>query len=178
MKHSTTKQLTLCALFAALTAVLSQIQLPIGPIPFNLAVFGAYLAGMLLTPIWAACSMCVYLAIGLIGAPVFAGFQGGPAVLFGKTGGYIIGYIAIALCTAIAMKYACKFWAIIPAMIFGLLLCYTLGTAWFMTITGADFISSLGWCVIPFVVPDLGKAACAYALGMLLTKRLKKAQLL
>ena len=54
-----TKDLVLTALFAALTAVLAQIQLPIGPVPFNLAVFGAFLAGMLLEPAWAAASMGV-----------------------------------------------------------------------------------------------------------------------
>ncbi len=46
------------ALLAALTAVLAQLQLPIGPVPFNLAVLGAFLAGMLLRPAWAVCSMC------------------------------------------------------------------------------------------------------------------------
>ena len=55
-----TKDLVLTALFAALTAVLAQIQLPIGPVPFNLAVFGAFLAGMLLAPAWAAASMGGY----------------------------------------------------------------------------------------------------------------------
>ena len=81
------------ALLAALTAVLAQLQLPIGPVPFNLAVLGAFLAGMLLRPAWAVCSMCVYMALGVIGIPVFAGFLGGPAVLVGKTGGYVLGYV-------------------------------------------------------------------------------------
>ena len=86
-----TKDLVLAALFAALTAVLAQIQLPIGPVPFNLAVFGAFLAGMLLAPAWAAASMGVYMLLGAVGIPVFAGFMGGPAVLLSKTGGYVIG---------------------------------------------------------------------------------------
>ncbi len=96
------------ALFAALTAVLAQIQLPIGPVPFNLAVFGAFLAGMLLEPAWAAASMGVYMLLGAVGIPVFAGFMGGPAVLLGKTGGYVIGYIFIALATALAVKRSGK----------------------------------------------------------------------
>ena len=65
-----TKDLVLTALFAALTAVLAQIQLPIGPVPFNLAVFGAFLAGMLLAPAWAAASMGVYMLLGAVGIPV------------------------------------------------------------------------------------------------------------
>lgn len=57
MKRKTaTKNYVLTALFAAVTAVLAQIQLPIGPVPFNLALFGMFLAGILLTPAWAACA--------------------------------------------------------------------------------------------------------------------------
>ena len=133
-----TKDLVLTALFAALTAVLAQIQLPIGPVPFNLAVFGAFLAGMLLAPAWAAASMGVYMLLGAVGIPVFAGFMGGPAVLLGKTGGYVIGYIFIALATALAVKRSGKLPVIGAAMLAGLLICYGFGTAWFMAVTGAE----------------------------------------
>ena len=162
-----TKDLVLTALFAALTAVLAQIQLPIGPVPFNLAVFGAFLAGMLLEPAWAAASMGVYMLLGAVGIPVFAGFMGGPAVLLGKTGGYVIGYIFIALATALAVIGA--------AMLAGLLICYGFGTAWFMAVTGADLVSALGWCVLPFIVPDVCKGVLACVLGRLLAGRLAKA---
>ena len=167
-----TKDLVLTALFAALTAVLAQIQLPIGPVPFNLAVFGAFLAGMLLEPAWAAASMGVYMLLGAVGIPVFAGFMGGPAVLLGKTGGYVIGYIFIALATALAVKRSGKLPVIGAAMLAGLLVCYGFGTAWFMAVTGADLVSALGWCVLPFIVPDVCKGVLACVLGRLLAGRL------
>lgn len=170
-----TKDLVLTALFAALTAVLAQIQLPIGPVPFNLAVFGAFLAGMLLEPAWAAASMGVYMLLGAVGIPVFAGFMGGPAVLLGKTGGYVIGYIFIALATALAVKRSGKLPVIGAAMLAGLLVCYGFGTAWFMAVTGADLVSALGWCVLPFIVPDVCKGVLACVLGCLLAGRLAKA---
>ena len=170
-----TKDLVLTALFAALTAVLAQIQLPIGPVPFNLAVFGAFLAGMLLEPAWAAASMGVYMLLGAVGIPVFAGFMGGPAVLLGKTGGYVIGYIFIALATALAVKRSVKLPVIGAAMLAGLLICYGFGTAWFMAVTGADLVSALGWCVLPFIVPDVCKGVLACVLGRLLAGRLAKA---
>lgn len=170
-----TKDLVLTALFAALTAVLAQIQLPIGPVPFNLAVFGAFLAGMLLAPAWAAASMGVYMLLGAVGIPVFAGFMGGPAVLLGKTGGYVIGYIFIALATALAVKRSVKLPVIGAAMLAGLLVCYGFGTAWFMAVTGADLVSALGWCVLPFIVPDVCKGVLACVLGRLLAGRLAKA---
>lgn len=178
MKKSNIRQLAICALFAAVTAVLAQIMLPIGPIPFNLAVLGAFLAGLLLTPAWAVCSMGVYIALGCIGVPVFAGFQGGPAVLFGKTGGYVIGYLFIALCAALAVKHVGKLWAVALSMAVGLLVCYAFGTLWFMVLTGADLVSALGWCVLPFLVPDICKAVCAWAVAKLLRTRLVKAGLL
>ena len=158
-----TKDLVLTALFAALTAVLAQIQLPIGPVPFNLAVFGAFLAGMLLAPAWAAASMGVYMLLGAVGIPVFAGFMGGPAVLLGKTGGYVIGYIFIALATALAVKRSGKLPVIGAAMLAGLLICYGFGTAWFMAVTGADLVSALGWCVLPFIVPDVCKGVSFFS---------------
>ena len=170
-----TKDLVLTALFAALTAVLAQIQLPIGPVPFNLAVFGAFLAGMLLEPAWAAASMGVYMLLGAVGIPVFAGFMGGPAVLLGKTGGYVIGYIFIALATALAVKRSGKLPVIGAAMLAGLLVCYGFGTALFMAVTGADLVSALGWCVLPFIVPDVCKGVLACVLGRLLAGRLAKA---
>lgn len=169
--NNKTRNLVLAALFAALTAVLAQIQLPIGPVPFNLAVFGAFLAGMLLSSLWATASMAVYMLLGVIGIPVFAGFQGGPGVLFGKTGGYVIGYIFIALLTALSRK-SDKIWLTALGMLCGLLCCYVLGTAWFMLITKADLITSLGWCVIPFIIPDAAKAVCAFLLGKVLQKRI------
>lgn len=170
-----TKDLVLTALFAALTAVLAQIQLPLGPVPFNLAVFGAFLAGMLLPPAWAAAYMGVYMLLGAVGLPVFAGFMGGPAVLLGKTGGYVIGYVFIALSTALAARHSGRLPVIGASMLAGLLICYGFGTAWFMAVTGADFVSALGWCVLPFVVPDVCKGIFACGLGRVLAGRLAKA---
>ena len=161
------------ALLAALTAVLAQLQLPIGPVPFNLAVLGAFLAGMLLRPAWAVCSMCVYMALGVIGIPVFAGFLGGPAVLVGKTGGYVLGYVCIAWCTAMARRFG-RWWLTAAGMVLGLVLCYALGTVWFMGITGTSLGQSLAFCVWPFVLPDACTGACAFAVGTAVERRLLK----
>ena len=171
MKKFDTKNLVLAALFTALTAVLSQILLPIGPVPFNLALLAIFLTGMLLPPAWACISMGVYLLLGAVGVPVFAGLVGGPAILFGKTGGYILGYIFVAGLTALGARQK-KPWITFVFMGIGLVLCYALGTVWFMVITGATFAQSLVWCVIPFIIPDLCKAAAAYFLGKTLQKRL------
>ncbi len=173
---ASTKNYVLAALFAALTAVLAQIQLPIGPVPFNLALFGMFLAGMLLTPAWAACSALLYMLLGIIGIPVFAGFQGGPAVLLGSTGGYIVGYIFLALATSMARSSG-RLPVAVMGMALGLVICYAFGTAWYMALSGADLATALGWCVLPFILPDMGKAALAYVVGRMLDARLKAAGL-
>lgn len=166
-----TRQIACTALLAAVTAILAQIQLPIGPIPFNLAVFGAYLAGMLLPPAWAAGSMLVYIMLGAFGIPVFASFKGGFAVLFDKTGGYILGYLALATLTSLAVHHCGRRGCILFTMACGLLICYTFGTLWFMFISGANLLSALTWCVFPFILPDCAKAICAYSLGCALQRR-------
>ncbi len=171
MRHTNLNMALRAALLAALTAVLSQVQLAIGPVPFNLAVMGAFLAGMLLRPAWAACALAVYMALGLIGIPVFAGFAGGPAVLFGKTGGYVLGYLCIAWCTAMARGFD-HWWLTAAGMALGLALCYGLGTAWFMAVTGISFTQSLMFCVWPFLIPDVIKGVCAFAVGTAVNKGL------
>lgn len=160
---SKTKQLVKAAMMAAITAVLAQIVLPVGPIPFNLAVLGAYFAGMVLSPAWAAFSMLAYMFMGVIGIPVFAGFHGGAGVLFGNTGGYIFGYIALAVLTSLGRHG--KTAVSILLMAAGLVVCYAFGTAWYMILTGSSLAASLTLCVVPFILPDVAKASCAYFLG-------------
>ena len=172
-KKGTTKNLVLMALFAALTAVLAQIMLPLGPVLFNLAVLGAFLAGMLLPPSAAAGSMLVYFLMALVALPVLAGFTGGPGVLFGSTGGYVVGYLCIALATAWGARRGLR--QTVLGMAVGLALCYALGTAWFMAVTGGGLAESLGWCVLPFLLPDAVKGAGALMLGRVLNDRLAKA---
>lgn len=159
-----------CALLAALMAVLSQLVLPVGPVPFNLATFGAFLAGMLLPPAAAAGSMAVYWAMALVGLPVLAGMKGGPAALFGPTGGYVAGYIVIALCTSVGLRKK-GFPGAVLGMAAGLAACYALGTAWFMLASGTGLWQSLMLCVIPFLPADAAKAAGAVLLAGQLRRR-------
>lgn len=174
-RKNAVKNYVLTALFAAVTTVLAQIQLPIGPVPFNLAIFGMFLAGMLLTPVWAASAALLYMLLGFIGIPVFAGFVGGPAVLLGSTGGYLVGYIFVALATSIAQHRSGRLPAVAAGMVLGIAICYAFGTAWYMALSGASLSVALGWCVLPFLLPDLGKAASAYAVGRMLAARLRAA---
>ena len=169
------RRMVLCAMFTALVAVCSQIAVPMPwGVPINLALFAVYMAGTMLGPVWGTASQVVFIALAAIGVPVLANFQGGPSAIFGKTGGYAIGYILTALITALLSKVlGRKFWALCVAMVVGCAACYVLGTIWFMILTGADLVSALGWCVLPYLPGDDVKIALASALTIQLDTRLK-----
>ena len=166
-----THELIKVAMFAAITAVLSQIILPIGPVPYNLGLLGAMLAGLLCLPSTAIFAMIAYIFMGAIGLPVFAGFMGGFGVLLNSTGGYLLGYIPVALFTSLARHK--KWFLTTLAMLLGLFLYYAFGTGWFMIVSQNNLVASLAYCVVPFVLPDLAKVACAILLGKSIDKRLR-----
>ena len=178
MKNSKLTQTIFIGLFAALIAVCSQIQIP-GAVPFTLQTFAVFLAGGLLGGKRGTISVFVYILLGAVGLPVFAGFKGGFGALIGTTGGYIIGFIFSMLVFVVfelLLKEKAK--KIIPlgiAMVIGLIICYAFGTAWFMIVytntkEPIGLITALSWCVFPFIIPDIVKIA----LALTLTSRLKR----
>jgi len=169
------KNISYCAIFAALTAILSQIAIPMVPVPINLAMLSVFVAGALLGPTKATASQVVYILLGAIGVPVFSGFSGGFGVIVGPTGGYIVGYVASAFVIGIIVKYTKKsIISSIFAMVVGLIVCYALGTAWFMYGPSSEFVGGLWlaitYCVIPFLIGDMLKII----LASFLVNRLRK----
>ncbi|PWL52559.1 MAG: biotin transporter BioY [Clostridium cadaveris] len=168
-----TKTLVNISLLAAITAVLSQIALPIPftPVPINLATLGVFLCGSILGAKYGALSQIVYVLLGLIGLPVFSGFSSGAGILMGPTGGYIIGYVFVALCTGLLTdKLPKKFSYYIVSMAIGLMVCYAFGTVWFMYLTKASLGKALTACIIPFIPRDIFKIIVA----SIVTARLRK----
>ncbi len=174
-KKLKTADMVYIALFAVLIAVCSWISIP-STVPFTLQTFAVFCAVGLLGGKRGTLSIIVYIILGAVGLPVFSGFSGGVGVLFGVTGGYIIGFIFLALIFWIITEVlGNKTAVIVIAMFLGLLACYTLGTIWFMLAYAQSagpvgLAAALGWCVIPFIIPDLIKLTLAIAL----TKRLAK----
>ena len=160
------------AMLITIMAGLSQLVISIGPVPFNLGVLGAFLMGLMLKPRYALLSMLCYLILGGLGVPVFAGFSGGPQVLFGMTGGYIVGYVFISYMSSLAETAGLSLKFKLSVMICSLVLCYVLGTCWFMYLSNNSFMESLAVCVIPFIIPDLFKLAAALYLASAIKKRL------
>ena len=158
------------ALFSALMVICAWITVPT-VVPFTMQTLAVFLTAQLLTLRYSLLSMGIYVGLGVAGLPVFSGFQGGIGTLLGPTGGYITGFVIIILTTAIAMKILGdgQFVRII-SMTAGLVLCYVLGTAWFMIITKTNLISALIICVLPYIIFDIAKMFFA----CLLYKKLKK----
>ena len=122
-------------------------------------------------------SVLVYLLLGAVGAPVFAGFRGGFASLIGTTGGYLVGFILLALIIALAQaRWGLGQWVFVLSAAVGLLVCYAFGTAWFLIVytrTGAITLGVvLAKCVLPFLLPDAIKLALATLLRARLYRRI------
>lgn len=174
MRTRTTQRLTLSALLCALLCVLSQIQIPLPPVPISLSLLGVHLCGALLGSRWGTAAVGCYVALGAVGVPVFSGFAGGISVLFGPTGGFLFGYIPCAFASGeLSRRLGFSRRVLCLSMAAGTAICYTLGTLWFALTTGSGFAASLTACVLPFIPGDLLKILLAASLSMRLQKPLR-----
>lgn len=173
------------AVFTVLIAICSWISIPT-VIPFTLQTFAVFLAVEVLGGRRGTLAVTLYVLLGAIGVPVFAEFTGGLGIILRNTGGYIIGFILSALVmwlmeAVFIKKLHVQHVLVIQAvsMVLGLLACYAAGTIWFMLVYMKDagpvgLTTVLGWCVIPFMIPDAVKIALALMLGNILRKPLGK----
>ncbi len=170
------RSMVFTAIFAALICVAAPVSVPLpGLVPISLATFAVYLASGILGGKRAALAVTVYVLLGAVGVPVFSGYSGGLGVLFGVTGGYIIGYIPMALITGIfADMQSKKHWTVPVGMVLGTIALYTFGTAWYMIFTGKGLIAALAGCVVPFLAFDAIKIVLATAITMPLKSRVAK----
>lgn len=170
-----TKEISYVGLCIALMAICSWISIPMA-VPFTMQTFAINVTAVLLGAKLGTLAVIGYLALGAMGAPVFAGFSGGLGVIFGSTGGYLIGFIFTALIIGLFVKFFGKsILSLSIGMVLGTIACYIVGTIWFIEVytreTGAiDLMTALQWCVFPFIISGLGKIA----LSIIIVKRLEK----
>ena len=160
---SRVQKMVLSALFAALTAVCSQIAVPTPwGVPFHLALFSIFVTGAVLGPWWGCASQLIYTALACIGVPVLAGFNSGAGALVGKTGGYVIGYIPMVVIVGLfARGFANSRWWTMAGMLLGTAVCYLFGSIWFVVLTRVNIATCLAMCVLPYLVPDIIKMVLA-----------------
>ena len=175
VQRSKTYDIVYIAVFAVIMAICSWISIP-AAVPFTLQTFGVFIAAGVLGGKRGTLSVLVFILLGAVGIPVFANFSGGIGVLAGPTGGYIIGFLFSALVMWAMEKLPGKKSIMqIVSMVVGLVVCYAFGTVWFMVVYGkangpVGLVTALGWCVFPFIIPDLIKIALAYVLSRKLRK--------
>ena len=178
-RRSAIYDIVVMAISAALITVCSWISVPLGPVPVTLQTMAILAVLMTVGGRRGTIAIAVYLLLGAVGVPVFAGFKGGPASFLGPTGGFLAGFIVAALVFWLLEKLVFSRLMTTPGkrLIFGLanslifeLVLYVFGVIWFMTVyaakTGPIGLGTvLGMCVIPFIIPDLIKMAAAAVIG-------------
>lgn len=151
----------------------SWISIPM-TVPFTLQTFAIFLTILVLGTWKGFFVVLSYIALGLVGIPVFSGFKSGIAAIAGPTGGYILGFLLTAIVTGKLLEflpdkrsYRCL------SMFIGLIICYIFGTFWFInmyTKAAMSFSKALSLCVIPFIIPDILKILLADYIARLLKK--------
>lgn len=155
------RDMTRCALFAALMVGCAWLAVPVGDIRLSMQTFGIFLALGLLGGRLGSVSCLVYLLLGALGMPVFTGFQGGIGVLLGPTGGYLWGFLAGSLVYWL-LERRVPMWA---GMAVCLLICHICGTVWFYQLyAGSGVWLVILKCVVPYLLPDTAKLLLALSL--------------
>lgn len=171
----TVKDMSYCAICAAVLTVSAWIAVPALQISFTMQSFAVFFILGLLGGRLGAVSIGIYLLLGTVGLPVFSGFRGGVSVLLGFTGGYIWGFLAAAL----------VYWAVtallgqgrkvkLTAMVLGMAACYACGTLWYgYMYAGGSVLAVISTCVAPYLLPDGIKIVLALSLSDRLKKYLR-----
>lgn len=167
--------LAMIAVMTAVTCILAPLSISIGPIPISLTNLAIYFALYLLGWKKGTVSYLVYILIGIVGLPVFSGFAGGIGKFLGPTGGYIVGFIPMAIIAGILIDRFKSRWIQLLGMLAGTVVCYALGTAWYCLQTGSALVPALSLCVFPFIPGDLVKMIAAMLLGPVIRERIRKA---
>lgn len=172
MKLST-KDMIVCGIFASITAILSQISIPLPftTVPLTMQVFAVALSGVILGAKKGFISQIIYIIIGAIGMPVFAQMNGGIGAIVGPTGGFILGFPFMSLVIGYFSEKFKSHLYIVVGMLIGLVIDYAIGTLMFSSVMKMSIDKSLMACVIPFIPVDLLKIGLATMVGVSVTKR-------
>jgi biotin transport system substrate-specific component len=158
------------ALFVGLLAASAWVSVPFFPVPLTMQTLAVLMAGATLGPIAGASTVFSYLILGLMGAPVFHNGLGGPAILFGPTGGYLLAFVASAYLMGLAVSRTRRagilatwrglVWLAAGAMAASAVV-YAVGVPWLSLFPGMGLERAVAVGMIPFLLGDTLKAAVA-----------------
>lgn len=168
-----TRKAVYIAVFAALIAVMAQISIPLpSGVPVTLQTFAIAFAGFFLGWKYALASMAIYVALGAVGVPVFAGFTGGAYKLVNVTGGFIWGFFALAMMSGLR---DCSKEKILPVLcsLVGLALCHLAGVAQYSALTGNALGASALVVSVPYIAKDVLSVLLAAMVARTVSYRLR-----
>jgi len=169
-------------IMAALICIIAPLSIPLsGGVPISLGTFIIMLSAVVLGPWMGTEATVVYILVGMVGLPVFSGYQAGLSVLAGPTGGFIVGYIPLAQFTGVFYRFLSKprkaflkYLFLTLGMVLGTACCYALGTIWFVFAMKSTLTAALTACVYPFLPLDALKIVIVDILGPQLEKQVSK----
>ena len=177
-KKMSTKSLVMTGMFTAVLAVLSQIAIPMPTgVPVTLQTFAVALTGCVLGWKMGAMSALIYILAGAVGVPVFSEMSGGQGILLGKTGGFIFGFIFLALLCGLGARQKNKAAGALLAAV-GLAVCHLLGILQFMVVAEMSFVESAVLVSLPYLIKDVISVVLAIFVGAALKRGLHAANLL
>lgn len=161
---------------AALLVILSQMSIPFpGGVPLTLQTFAVSLIGFVLGAKLGLLTVLLYVLLGAVGLPVFAGLKGGFPVLIGPTGGFIFGFLALAFLSGTGVRTAhgniLRFPALLSACA-GLLICHLMGISQYAVLSGNPWGVSALLVSLPFLLKDVLSVVLAYASAKIIRQRL------
>ena len=158
-------------------AVMANIRIPLWPVPITMQTFGVFLIAFFFGSKKGLLTILAYVFTGLVGFGVFAGYKSGTAAILGPTGGYIIGFVFMALAIGwmIEKGYGRTKLSVLKCMIVGEIILYGFGlTGLWIYLGNVSLLKVLQLGLIPFILGDALKAGAAIALFPYLWKGHKK----
>ena len=172
------KDICLVGMFTALIVVCSQLSIPMpAGVPMTLQTFIIPLAGIVLGAKRGTIAACIYLLLGAVGLPVFAGFTGGIGILFGITGGFLLSFPLLAFFAGLGSRNDHKV-KTAAGLIIGAVLNYIVGMIMFAALTDTGMGYAFTACVLPFIPTSVIKIVLAEILGLQMKKLLRRAGVL
>lgn len=163
MAQKKVRDMTLTAVFAALLAICSQIVIPLGVIPLTLQTAAVYITALALGPVRGIAAIGLYILLGAVGLPVFAGATAGIGVLAGPTAGFLWGFLLVPLIsgTLIGKMNPNRFLSYLIALLPGFLVVFGLGLVWLKYTLALSWSTALTAGVLPYLPGDFGKMVLA-----------------
>ncbi len=172
----TVNRIMLAISFACLTGLGAYLKVytPLSPVPFTAQVFFVLLSGAVLGSAYGGMSQVIYIVLGVVGVPWFAGGASGFEYMAGATGGYLVGFVLAAILVGhLVDKYeqTRTLIGLLPLMIIGVLVIYAVGATWLALVMGLDAWQAVTLGIVPFILVDIIKALIVAGTARLVTTR-------